>query len=212
MYMRQYRQLALVSIAMLLLLLSACGNANKEEEQEPADLSLGYKQWTKSPKMVIDAEKTYQATVKTNKGSFTIELFPKEAPLAVNNFVFLSREGFYDGIIFHRVISDFMIQAGDPTGTGYGGPGYKFKHEKNPHRYARGIVAMANSGPNTNGSQFFVCTGTDCGGLNANPDYTKFGKVIEGLDVVMLIDQTPVGANDRPKEEIVIESIEIVEK
>jgi cyclophilin family peptidyl-prolyl cis-trans isomerase len=169
--------------------------------------------------MKIDKNKSYVAEVKTNKGTFKIELFAKDAPKTVNNFVFLAKEGFYDGVIFHRIIESFMIQGGDPTGTGSGGPGYKFEDElKNGHEYEPGIVAMANAGKNTNGSQFFICTGEDSKGLNNQPNYTIFGKISEGMDVVTKIAKTPVGVGmsgkeaSSPKEKVTIESVTITEK
>ncbi|WP_438445750.1 peptidylprolyl isomerase [Gorillibacterium sp. sgz5001074] len=176
------------------------------------------KRWSQPPAMQIDVKKSYKAEVKTSKGSFTIELFAKDAPKAVNNFVFLAREKFYDGIIFHRIIETFMIQTGDPKGNGTGGPGYKFDHEPTQYKYDKGIVAYANSGPNTNGSQFFIVTGEVASNLNREPNYTVFGKVIEGMDTVEKIAKTPVKVNpvnnakETPTEKVTIDSIQIVEK
>jgi cyclophilin family peptidyl-prolyl cis-trans isomerase len=165
-------------------------------------------QYDAPPAMTIDLSKLYTATIDTSAGSITVELYPAHAPQTVNNFVFLAREGFYDGVIFHRTISGFMIQGGDPTGTGTGGPGYRFRdefHEKT--KYNRGTVAMANAGPNTNGSQFFICH--DSVGLpNA---YTIFGEVADGMDVVDVIAEAPTGAQDRPIEPVTINSITITE-
>nr|WP_245855868.1 peptidylprolyl isomerase [Paenibacillus rigui] len=168
--------------------------------------------------MSIDASKSYRALVKTNKGQFTIELYANTAPVTVNNFVFLAKEGFYNDIIFHRIIKTFMIQTGDPTGTGRGGPGYAFKDElSSEHTYEPGIVAMANAGPNTNGSQFFICTGEDSKHLNQMPNYTIFGKVIDGMDTVVRIADTKVekdkktGEASSPAEKVIIESISIAE-
>lgn len=176
------------------------------------------KSWTKPPEMSIDTSKTYKAVFKTSKGDFTVELFAKDAPKAVNNFVFLSKEHFYDGVTFHRIIETFMIQTGDPKGNGTGGPGYKFDHEPTQYKYDKGIVAMANSGPNTNGSQFFIVTG-DASHLNSKPDYTVFGKVTEGMDTtVMSIAKTPVKTNplngqpETPTEKVTIDSIQILEQ
>lgn len=179
------------------------------------------KQWDKPPAMQIDVNKQYFATLKTNKGDVRIELFPKETPKTVNNFVFLARNNFYDGVKFHRVIKDFMIQGGDPKGNGTGGPGYSFEDELPPkHSYDPGIVAMANSGPNTNGSQFFICTGPNARGLN-NPSwakYNQFGKVVGGMDVVTAIASVKVGPNARgdetsvPLEDVHINSVVIEEK
>ncbi|MCZ8513095.1 peptidylprolyl isomerase [Paenibacillus filicis] len=175
------------------------------------------KSWSKPPEMKIDQNKTYQATVTTSKGTFTIDLFPKDAPMTVNNFVFLSKEGFYNNLTFHRIIKTFMVQAGDPNGNGTGGPGYQFADElKTTHPYEPGIVAMANAGPNTNGSQFFICTGEDSKALNRTPNYTVFGKVSQGMDVVQKIADTPVKSNggeaSTPTEKVTIQSISITEK
>jgi cyclophilin family peptidyl-prolyl cis-trans isomerase len=169
------------------------------------------------PPVVIDPDKHYFGEIKTNRGDFKIELLSAEAPLTVNNFVFLAREGYYNGVSFHRVMKDFMVQTGDPLGSGAGGPGYAFNDELPPTLpYAPGIVAMANSGPNTNGSQFFICNGEQSKQLNVNPDYTVFGRVIEGMDVVLNISDTPVGNNgfgemSKPMESVYIENISIEE-
>jgi cyclophilin family peptidyl-prolyl cis-trans isomerase len=178
--------------------------------------------WSKAPAMTIDTSKQYIATVDTTLGSFKIQLFPQETPIAVNNFVFLSKQGFYNGVIFHRIMKDFMIQTGDPNGGGSGGPGYKFADELPPkHLYDPGIVAMANSGPNTNGSQFFICTGPDAHSLDNPPYnlYTQFGQVIEGMDVVQNIASVPVEPNpnmggepSKPLNPPAIKSITITEQ
>jgi cyclophilin family peptidyl-prolyl cis-trans isomerase len=139
--------------------------------------------------MQIETNRTYYATIKTNKGDIRLQLNPAEAPLTVNNFVALARDGFYDGVVFHRVEPRFVIQGGDPTGTGRGGPGYKFKDEPVKRSYKAGTVAMANSGPNTNGSQFFICL-EDQPGLP--PNYTIFGDVTSGMNVVRSIMQGDV--------------------
>ena len=146
------------------------------------------KQWDSQPAMQIDPAKSYGATIETNRGTIELELSSKDAPKTVNNFVFLAREGFYDGTTFHRVISDFMIQGGDPTGTGRGGPGYSFEDEVegNPLRHERGVISMANAGPNTNGSQFFI---THTPQPHLNGKHTVFGKVVKGQDVVDAIEQ-----------------------
>lgn len=175
------------------------------------------KQWQKAPAMQIDTEKSYTAVLKTSKGEIEIELFAKESPLTVNNFVFLAKEGFYDGVPFHRVIQTFMIQTGDPTGTGTGGPGYRFPDELPPlSSYEKGMVAMANAGPNTNGSQFFICSGSQSRNLDAYPNYTQFGRVKKGLEVVDALAATqvtraPHGEMSRPVERIQIDSVEIRE-
>jgi len=136
--------------------------------------------------MTIDQSKTYRVTVDTNKGPVVMDLMPSMAPITVNNFVALARQGYYDGLTFHRYVADFVIQGGDPTGTGSGGPGYKFEDEPVQGSYREGAVAMANSGPNTNGSQFFICN-ADCQKLA--PSYNLFGYVVDGLDVVKLLRQ-----------------------
>ncbi len=170
------------------------------------------KTWQSAPEMRVDPSKRYSATLHTSKGDITFDLLMSDAPKTVNNFVFLAREGFYDGSPFHRLIKGFMIQGGDPTGTGTGGPGYKFPDERVSRRYGRGIVAMANAGPNTNGSQFFICHGPNSEGLP--PSYTIFGKVTDGLDVVDAIADVPTTGPERstPTEKITIDSVTIDEK
>ena len=145
------------------------------------------KQYSKPPAMAIDAAKSYVATFDTSRGQIVCELFAKDAPITVNNFVFLAREGFYDGTVFHRVIADFMIQGGDPTGTGRGGPGYRFEDETrgNPNRHKVGSLSMANAGPNTNGSQFFLCTAPT---PHLDGKHVVFGQVVKGYDVVRKIE------------------------
>ncbi|MED1665913.1 peptidylprolyl isomerase [Brevibacillus laterosporus] len=176
------------------------------------------KQYDKAPEMKIDPNKNYEAVVETNKGSFTIQLFAKDAPKTVNNFVFLANDHFYDGIKFHRIIQSFMIQTGDPKGDGTGGPGYSFEDElKNGHSYDKGVVAMANAGPNTNGSQFFIGSGDDVKNLEAQPKYTIFGKITAGMDTIDKIAATPVkanafGENSTPSETITIQKITVTEK
>src|SRR5438552_5872302 len=138
------------------------------------------------------------ATLQTNHGAIELELYPDDAPTTVGNFVKLARDGFYDGIVFHRVIPDFMIQGGDPTGTGRGGPGYTFEDELNDQKVVRGALAMANSGPNTNGSQFFIVTADACPWLDGK--HTVFGRVADGMDAVDAIESQPTGGGDRPVE------------
>ena len=145
------------------------------------------------------------ATLHTNHGAIELELFADDAPKTVDNFVSLARDGFYDGVIFHRVIPDFMVQGGDPTGTGTGGPGYEFEDEINDRKVVRGALAMANSGPNTNGSQFFIVTAEACPWLDGK--HTVFGQVTSGMDVVDRISQLPRDARDKPREDARIESI-----
>jgi cyclophilin family peptidyl-prolyl cis-trans isomerase len=147
------------------------------------------------------------AILTTNKGAIGVELFDGDAPKTVENFVKLSKDGFYDGVVFHRVIEDFMIQGGDPTGTGMGGPGYQFEDEHNSHKVERGALAMANSGPNTNGSQFFIVTAEACPWLDGL--HTVFGKVTSGMDVVDEINNTDTDMQDRPVDEVRIESVAI---
>jgi cyclophilin family peptidyl-prolyl cis-trans isomerase len=147
------------------------------------------------------------ATLHTNHGAIALELFEGEAPKTVENFRKLAGDGFYDGVIFHRVIPDFMIQGGDPEGTGSGGPGYSFEDEFNEHRVVRGALAMANSGPNTNGSQFFIVTADACPWLDGK--HTVFGRVTDGMDVVDAISAVDTDAADRPRESVVIERIDL---
>jgi len=150
-----------------------------------------------------------EATLHTSAGPVTVELFDDAAPKTVANFRTLTADGFYDGLIFHRVIRDFMIQGGCPEGTGTGGPGYTFEDEINEHKVARGALAMANAGPNTNGSQFFIVTAAEAPWLDGK--HTVFGRVIEGMDSVDAIEATPTGKGDRPVEPQVIERVELAE-
>ena len=159
--------------------------------------------WPAPPAMSLRPGANYSATVTTNYGTFTIGLFAAQDPVAVNNFVFLAQHGFYNGLRFFRIIRTFMVQTGDPNNNGTGGPGYRFGDElPPPEPYAPGIVAMANSGPNTNGSQFFICTGTDCSTLNTNPAYTELGAVTSGMAAVQAIAALPVKANPLNPSEI----------
>lgn len=165
------------------------------------------KQWTTAPAMQIDPKKQYKARMETDKGTMVIELFADKTPMTVNNFVFLAREGYYDNVIFHRVIDNFMVQGGDPTGTGSGGPGYKFgdefdaslKHDK------QGVLSMANAGPRTNGSQFFITHGPT---PHLNGKHTVFGQVVEGLDVLMSIPARDPGKVNAPAVKIISVNIE----
>ena len=147
------------------------------------------------------------ASLQTNHGAIAVELFDEDAPKTVDNFLKLARDGFYDGVIFHRVIPDFMIQGGDPTGTGTGGPGYTFEDEINSHKVERGALAMANAGPNTNGSQFFVVTTQAAPWLDGK--HTVFGRVTEGMDVVDAISEVDTDANDKPREAVTIERVAV---
>ncbi|MDA3814958.1 MAG: peptidylprolyl isomerase [Patescibacteria group bacterium] len=148
--------------------------------------------------------------MKTSLGDITVEFYNEESPKTVANFMKLADEGFYNGIIFHRIISDFMIQGGDPNGTGTGGPGYKFSDEFNDHELVAGSLAMANAGPNTNGSQFFIVTAEATPHLDGK--HTNFGEVTEGMDVVKKIEAVKTNAVDKPLEDITIESIELLKK
>lgn len=231
------KMLITASLLTLTLIASACGNKPTETtggtatpasstkapaaaaNASPAASPAAAKQWSKAPDMIIDTNKKYQAEVTTSKGSFTIDLYAKEAPKTVNNFVFLSKEGFYNNLTFHRIIKTFMIQTGDPQGTGRGGPGYQFADElKNGHTYEPGTVAMANSGKNTNGSQFFICSGADCANLNSQPNYSIFGKVTaDSMATILKIAETPVemggeASPSKPKEKVTINTILIKEK
>lgn len=225
---------ACMSALLIGALVTGCGQTDDTDQQsaapnnqtqtepakqtDPAVGETGAKTYPKAPDMKIDQAKTYTATVKTNKGDFKISLFDDKAPITVNNFVFLAQDKFYDGVVFHRIIKDFMIQTGDPLGNGRGGPGYRFQDELPPAKqYAKGIVAMANAGPNTNGSQFFIGSGSQVDALNRMPNYTVFGEVVEGMDVVDKIASTPVGVSEsgetsKPTEEVKINTITIEEK
>ena len=147
------------------------------------------------------------ATIHTNHGAIEVELFDEDAPKTVENFRKLAADGFYDGVVFHRVIPDFMIQGGDPTGTGSGGPGYQFEDEANDNKVARGALAMANAGPNTNGSQFFIVTTEAAPWLDGK--HTVFGRVTSGMDVVDAISEVGTGPGDRPREDVVMERVEL---
>jgi cyclophilin family peptidyl-prolyl cis-trans isomerase len=170
------------------------------------------KKYNQQPAMQIDAKKEYQATLRTSKGDITIKMHVDQAPITVNNFVFLAQEGFYDNTIFHRAIEGFMIQGGDPEGTGMGGPGYRFADEPFEGEYVRGVVAMANAGPDTNGSQFFIMHQDYP--LPAN--YVIFGEVVGGLEVVDAIATAPVtvspsGERSKPVTPVTVQSVQIVE-
>ena len=178
--------------------------ANKEEKK---DVIRKYDQY---PEMTIDQNKIYLAKFVTTAGDFEVELFAKEAPKTVNNFVFLTEAGFYDGLNFHRVIKDFMIQGGDPNGDGSGGPGYQFEDEINDRKLVRGVLAMANSGENTNGSQFFIVTKEATDWLDGK--HTAFGQVTTGLETVMNIEKAAVDENDKPIDEIKIIKLTIEER
>jgi len=164
--------------------------------------------FAEAPEMGIDPAKRYTATMETSMGTLVIALDPIAAPRTVNNFVYLAAQHYYDGVIFHRIISGFMCQGGDPDGSGRGGPGYKFGDElPKPGKYQIGSLAMANAGPNTNGSQFFIVSGPS--GCGLPPLYSLFGQVVKGLDIVEMMQNVPTGPGDRPKTDVVIKSVAI---
>jgi peptidyl-prolyl cis-trans isomerase B (cyclophilin B) len=167
------------------------------------------KQYKSEPPMTIDRDKTYTVKIETTEGPITVELFPKEAPGHVNSFVFLAKEGYFEGVIFHRVIPGFMIQGGDPTGTGTGGPGYQIKAEFNKKKHTRGVLSAARSAsPNSAGSQFFLMH-ADAPHLDGQ--YTAYGQITSGLEVVDKIAAAPTGANDRPKNPAKITKVTVTE-
>ena len=167
-------------------------------------------QFERAPEMGIDPDKRYTATLDTTLGEIVIALDALKAPKTVNNFVYLALHHYYDGVIFHRIIDGFMCQGGDPTGTGRGGPGYRFEDEL-PKRgeYQIGSVAMANAGPNTNGSQFFLVSGAN--GVGLPPQYSLFGQIVKGLDVLDQMQRVRTGSGDRPVDDVVINSVTITE-
>jgi cyclophilin family peptidyl-prolyl cis-trans isomerase len=232
------------SLAASVALLAACGgqasaptpkSAAEQTGAKPADASArpaaspasspaaavaasgkpAPKVYSAPPQMAIDQNKSYKAVIKTSMGDMTAELYPKDAPNTVNNFVFLAKDHFYDGVIFHRIIKGFMVQTGDPLGTGTGGPGYKFGDElSGPQTYSKGTLAMANAGPNTQGSQFFICHGPGAESLPKR--YTIFGKVTDGIDVLdkiagVPVRQSPTGENSQPVDPPKITTIQINE-
>lgn len=187
-------RLAIVIVCAMLL--AGCGSsAPSGTGTSPTATPLRQLHYSHPPRFTIKVNDQYTATVKSTDGTFTIQLLPKVAPITVNNFVFLARHHFYDGNLFFRILQNSVVQTGDPTGTGFGGPGYKFKDEPVTMPYTRGVVAMANSGPNTNGSQFFIVTAPP--GLRDpfSPAYTIFGRVISGMNAVERISRTPVAPN-----------------
>ncbi|WP_168122677.1 peptidylprolyl isomerase [Paenibacillus sp. HB172176] len=199
----------------LMALLAGCGSSgsSKASDEGVGQASLAAKSWDRMPEMELDLNKSYSAMVSTDKGDFTIELFAKQAPITVNNFVFLANNGFYDGFLFETVIESFMIQTGDPLQNGLGNAGYRIPDELDTGlSYEEGIVAMFNGGkPNSGSSQFFICTGPEADNLNSHPNYSIFGRVKEGYDVIRKIAETPV-KNDKPIEDIHIFSIRIMEE
>ena len=207
---------------IIFLLLSFCSSVN-EETAEEAEVQIDTttttigeemsdKIYDKQPEMNINTNSSYTAVIKTNLGDMTVEFFTDDAPITVNNFISLSKDGYYDNVIFHRVISGFMIQGGDPSGTGHGDygkyPGYKFDDELNNQRpYEKGILAMANAGPNTNGSQFFIMH-VD---YPLPYSYTIFGQVVDGFDVIDKIASVETDSSDKPTTDVVISTVEITE-
>lgn len=207
--------LFLVIIGIVFLFSKNTASEEKQASERTATNSgkLNMGTYKNPPKMEITPNKQYRAVMETSKGSVQIELFAKETPQTVNNFAFLAKNGYYDKTRFHRIVKDFMIQTGDPQGDGTGGPGYTFPDEKITRDYTRGIVAMANRGPDTNGSQFFIIHKD----TNLPKNYVIFGIVTEGMDVVDKIAQIPTvdngfGEKSKPTEDIVVEKISIAEK
>jgi cyclophilin family peptidyl-prolyl cis-trans isomerase len=186
--MRRILTLAAVILMMMLAVIS-CGEKAPEQPTE-----VKPKTYSSPPSMTIDTNKQYTAIIEMEKGSMVAELFAKDVPKTVNNFVFLAREGFYDGSTFHRVIPGFMAQGGDPTGTGRGGAGYKFDDEFTAHKHDAGVLSMANSGPNTNSAQFFITLAPQHG---LDGKHTVFGRLIEGMDVLEKL--TPRDPNQNPQ-------------
>jgi len=203
----------------LIIFISCSGQTNTLNESvelntsnQEGEVLSNNKVYESMPKMNIDISKNYIAVIKTSMGDMSVEFFTEDAPMTVNNFINLSRDGYYDDVIFHRVISGFMIQVGDPSGTGHGDmgkyPGYKFEDELNKQRaYEKGILAMANAGPDTNGSQFFIMH-VD---YPLPYQYTIFGKVTDGMDVIDKIASVETGEGDKPVSDVIIESVEIKE-
>ena len=208
--------LRVVTLFILLACSSQTDNINNQVElnnTNEGELMSDNKIYQSMPEMNIDTNMNYEGVITTTMGTMTVEFFTSDAPVTVNNFINLAKDGYYNDIIFHRVISGFMIQGGDPSGTGHGDmgkyPGYKFEDELDNQRpYEKGILAMANAGPNTNGSQFFIMH-VD---YPLPYQYTIFGKVTDGLDVIDKIASVETGEGDRPINDVVIESVEIKEK
>jgi peptidyl-prolyl cis-trans isomerase B (cyclophilin B) len=180
--MKNLPKIASLILISAVLPLTACpgGETPSETPEQPS----GPKQYSSPPEMQIDPNKNYTAIIETEKGNLVLELFAADVPVTVNNFVFLAREGFYNNTTFHRVIEDFMAQGGDPTGTGAGGPGYKFDDEFTSHSHVTGALSMANAGANTNGSQFFICYSPQ---HHLDGHHSVFGQLIEGMDVLLQI-------------------------
>lgn len=207
----------LILAAIVILFIFSSNNTKVSQDVNETvinntDSKMLQKTYPQPPALTIDVKKNYSATLETSKGAITVELFANEVPNTVNNFVFLAKAGFYNGTTFHRIVKDFMIQGGDPKGDGTGGPGYRFADEKITRDYKRGIIAMANSGPNTNGSQFFIMHKDS----DLPKNYVIFGQVTRGIEVVDKIAQTPTvegpgGEQSKPTEKIIIEKMSITE-
>lgn len=213
--MRRRKWWSRAALLLLLPIMPAC-QVRGEPPGNPTNVpNPTPKRWNELPPMRIDASREYTATLSTTMGDFDIRLLPKEAPIAVNSFVFLAREGFYEDVKFHRIMRGFMIQTGDPTGTGGGGPGYRFQDEPVVSNYDRGVVAMANAGPDTNGSQFFIVHGSEVH-QTLPKNYTIFGRVARGIEVVDSIAAVPVAATARgersvPQTDVRIKKVTIKE-
>jgi cyclophilin family peptidyl-prolyl cis-trans isomerase len=214
---RQRFPLFAIMLLIASMILAGCGEDDAIATITPtSEASQGgnmAKQWSAEPEMQLESGKDYGAIIRTNKGDIVVDLFESDAPRTVNNFVFLANEGYYEGVPFHRVIKDFMVQTGDPTGTGAGGPGYRFADEAVTRDYLRGTLAMANAGPNTNGSQFFIVHQD----YPLPKSYTIFGIVTDGMDVLDAIATTPVRMSSRgepsvPTEPLNVESVEVTVK
>ena len=193
-------------------LIAGCGSSDSGSTSTAASTAAAgaAKTWSSPPPMTIDKNATYTAVLRTSEGNITVALDPAQAPKTVNNFVFLAKEGFYDGLTFHRVIPDFVIQGGDPEGTGSGGPGYQFEDElPEAGAYKLGSLAMANAGPNTNGSQFFIITGQQ--GVQLPPNYSLFGQVTKGQDVADKISTMAAPGTETPDPPVTIEKVTITE-
>ncbi|MFC1622089.1 peptidylprolyl isomerase [Patescibacteria group bacterium] len=206
-----YSTILLIILLGLGFFLIKGGRENMQQNQPNSDLTqeIPEQKTTSAPEMQLEENVNYSAKFTTSRGEFTVDLYESLSPITVNNFVFLAKEGLYDGLIFHRIIADFMIQGGDPLGNGTGGPGYQFEDEINDKKLVKGSLAMANSGPNTNGSQFFIVTAEATPWLDGL--HTNFGEVTEGLDVVMEISKVETGPGDKPLEDVVVQKIEIIE-
>ena len=189
MNIRCFKQIGVVIVTLGALLAASCGGQAPEPTPEKSTEPPKPKTYSEPPPMIIDTSKQYTAVIETEKGDLVLELFAKDVPKTVNNFVFLAREGFYDGTTFHRVIPGFMAQGGDPTGTGRGNPGYRFEDEFTDYIHTKGALSMANAGPNTNGSQFFI-TYAPQPGLNGK--HSVFGQLLEGMDVLEKISNGAV--------------------